>query len=98
MALAISTGIENCQSSRKITSRVRAPNTLRMPISLVRRPAVKAASPNRPRQAMKMAMATKMPKIAPWRSSSEELLVEVVAQQVRWMAMVGAKRRQSRSI
>ena len=36
-ALAIRTGIENCHSSRKTTSRVRAPNTLRMPISRVRR-------------------------------------------------------------
>ena len=32
-------------------SRVRAPSTFLMPISLVRRSAVKAASPNRPRQA-----------------------------------------------
>src|SRR5665213_1448708 len=32
----------NCQSSRMITSRSRAPKTLRMPISLVRRPAFTA--------------------------------------------------------
>ena len=30
----------------------------------------KAASPNRPRQAMKIAMPTNCPKIAPWRSSA----------------------------
>ena len=33
-------------------SRVRAPSTLRMPISLVRRSAVKEARPNSPRQPM----------------------------------------------
>ena len=63
MALAISTGSENCHNSSTTTSRMRAPNTLRMPISLVRRPAVKAARPNRPRQAMKMAIPTKIAKI-----------------------------------
>ena len=46
------TGFENCQASSRTMSRTRAPNTLRIPISLVRRSAVKAARPNRPRQAI----------------------------------------------
>ena len=49
--LAMITGLENCQASSPTMSRMRAPSTLRMPISLVRRSAVKAARPNRPRQA-----------------------------------------------
>ena len=44
MRLAITTGFENCQTSSRTMSRVRAPNTFLMPISLVRRSAVKAAS------------------------------------------------------
>ncbi len=43
--MASSTGIENCHSSRMITSRVRAPKTLRRPISRVRRPTGQCGQP-----------------------------------------------------
>ena len=62
--LAMITGLENCQASSRTMSRLRAPNTLRMPISLVRRSAVKAARPNRPRQAMITASIAKPAKLA----------------------------------
>ena len=68
--LAISTGRLNCQTNSRTMSRVRAPSTLRMPISLVRRSAVKAAKPNRPRQPMITASKAKAAKIFALASSA----------------------------
>ena len=47
-----------------------APKTLRMPISLVRFSALKAARPNRPKQAIRMERIVNMIKIVPRRSSA----------------------------
>ena len=59
MTLAMITGRLNCHTSSLTMSRVRAPSTLRIPISLVRRSAVKAARPNSPRQPMITARSEK---------------------------------------
>lgn len=69
MRLASSTGRLNCQTSNRTIRGVLAPSTLRMPISLVRRWAVKAASPNRPRQPTITASSANAAKICARASS-----------------------------
>ena len=70
ITLAMITGRLNCHTSSRTMSRVRAPSTLRMPISLVRRSAVKAARPNRPRQPMITASSENAAKIFARASSA----------------------------
>ena len=62
---AINTHFVNCFESRKTIPDSEAPNTLRIPISLVRRSVKNDARPKRPRQEMTMANSVKAFKIVP---------------------------------
>gem|GEM_PF-2388851 len=62
---ANTTNLANCMVSSNIIFATDAPNTFLIPISLVLFPAVKAARPNSPTQAMMIASMAKIPNILP---------------------------------
>ena len=55
------TSCTNSFASNPVSPVTEAPSTLRMPISFVRRSAVYAAKPNKPRQEIKIASIANMP-------------------------------------
>ena len=66
---ARSTNFKKSLAKRPVMPATLAPNTLRMPISLVRRSAVKAYRANRPRQAINKAKPVNTLNTAPIRAS-----------------------------
>ena len=61
------------------SEKIEAPNTFRTPISFVRCSATKDASPNRPRQLIKMARMAKKAESLPVRVSAANLVANSVS-------------------
>jgi len=69
MIAAIVTSFRKSFASNVTIELTFAPNTLRTPISFMRCVISNADSPNKPRQAMNIAMHANMVKMVPWRCS-----------------------------